>query len=205
MAVCSHRTVIGQDADRVWEAIRRFDQYEWAGDVRDVRIENGVSADSVSAIRSFDIGDTRVRELLLAHSDADRSYTYTYCGSTPIDNFRATLRVIPGPPLVPIATVEYSASFDCPVGDERRWTAMLEASFAKSLDALRAHLVENVSRDTLAQPDLTEMWKRRVAEDSRYWQPRGSGASAAPPAIPSAPKHDFDTLWKTIQNTARGC
>lgn len=205
MAICFHRIVIGEDADRVWQAIRRFDQYEWAGDVHDVRIENDVPAHAVGAVRSFAIGDTRVRERLLAHSDPNRSYTYTYGGPTPIDNFRATLRVIPGPPCVPMSTVEYSARFDCPGRDERCWTAMLEASFAKSLNALRARLAENVVTDTVAQPDFTQMWKWRVAEDSRYWQPRGASASEAPATAPSAPTHDADTLWKTIQNAARGC
>jgi hypothetical protein len=198
MAVCSHSIVIGQDADRVWQAIRRFDQYEWAGDVHDVRIENDVQPDNVGALRSFAIGDTRVRERLLAHSDADRSYTYTYCGHPPIENYRATLRVMPGPPCVPITIVEYSARFDCPDGDERRWTAMLKASFARSLDALRASLTDNVSTD-----NSTQIWERRVAEDSQYWRPR-TAASAAPTTAPSAPDDDLDKLWRTIQNAARG-
>jgi Polyketide cyclase / dehydrase and lipid transport len=202
-AACSQSIVIGRDADRVWQAIRRFDAYEWAGDVRDVRIENDVPADRVGALRSFAIGDARVRERLLAHSDADRSYTYTCCGHMPIDNYRATLRVMPGPPCVPIAIVEYSARFDCPDGDERRWRAMLQASFARSLDALRASLAANVSMDNPAQPDLKEMWKRRVAEDSRYWQPRTSAATAPATADP-VPSDDLNWLWKTIENAARG-
>lgn len=201
MAACSHRIVIGQDADRLWQVIRRFDRYEWAGDVRDVRIENGVQPDGVGAVRSFAIGDTRVRERLLAHCDADRSYTYAYCGHTPFENYRTTLRVMPVSPCLPIAIVEYSARFDCPDGDERRWAAMLKASFARSLDALQASLGENALTDNLAQ--FTEMWKRRVADDSRYWQPRTT-AAAAPATATSAPRDDLDRLWRTIENAARG-
>src|SRR5271166_5160817 len=101
MAAFSQMTVVSQHADKVWKAIRRFDQCEWAGPMRDVRIENATPPDAAGAIRSFTVGDMLLRERLLDHSDADRSYTYTWCERLPMENFRATLRVAPVLPTVP--------------------------------------------------------------------------------------------------------
>jgi hypothetical protein len=44
-----YRTLIEHGADRVWGAIRCFDRYGWAGDVRDVQMENGEHGNSIGA------------------------------------------------------------------------------------------------------------------------------------------------------------
>ena len=46
-------------------------------------LSKGKSGDAVGAIRNVRIGDTCIRQRLLAHSDLDRSYTYGFCEPSP--------------------------------------------------------------------------------------------------------------------------
>jgi hypothetical protein len=144
MISVDYRTLIEHGADRVWRAIRCFDRYEWAGDVRDVQIENGEHGNSIGAVRCFAIGDARFRHQLLAHSDDDRCYTYSSCAPPPIAQFRATLHVFPAR-IAHVALgnrswVEWRAFFNCGEADRPRWAALLSHSFARSLESLRWYL-----------------------------------------------------------------
>jgi hypothetical protein len=98
--------------------------------------------DAVGSIRSVAIGDLRIRQQLVAHSDIDRSYTYDAREPYrfPVQNFRATLRVTP---VVDgsRAFVEWWATFDCAPDERDRWTAYFEhEGFATWLRSLRARL-----------------------------------------------------------------
>ena len=75
MAKSYYSVVLNHPAQDVWAAIRRFDHYAWAGVLDETLIEEGKAGDQVSAIRRFIISDRTIRQVLLAHSDLDRSYT----------------------------------------------------------------------------------------------------------------------------------
>lgn len=81
------------------------------------------------------------------------------------------------------------------------WTAAI----GRDADRIRAAIRHEPEPGAVAgegaagAPDLEELWRRRVAEDRRYWEPGASGASA-----PAAAKPDVEWLWKTIRDAARG-
>ena len=140
MAKAFYSTVLGHPADAVWTVIRPFDHYAWAGVEGETIIEAGKVGDQVGAIRRVDLGgDKVIRQVLLAHSDIERSYTYAFCGAAPfpVSNYVATIRVTP---VVDSghAFVEWSATFDCAAEEYERWTKYFEREgFAKWLAALR--------------------------------------------------------------------
>ena len=143
MAKSYYSTVFGQTANQVWTVIRDFNNYQvWVEGTGESSIEEGKSGDADGAIRTVHVGDTTIRQRLLAHSDRDRFLTYEFCNpdSTPVRNYEATLRVTPitdGDR----AFVEWWASFDCAPDEYDRWTTFYERSFAQWLESLRAHLV----------------------------------------------------------------
>jgi hypothetical protein len=142
LAKAYYSTVIEQPAARVWNVIRSFDSYEWAGGVSETHMEDGKAGDAVGGIRSFRYSGQSMRQRLLAHSDLDRSYTFELCAPNPfpLHNYQATLRV------TPItdgnrAFVEWWATFDCTDDERDYWTTFLENDgFAAWLGGLRAHL-----------------------------------------------------------------
>jgi hypothetical protein len=84
MAKSYYSLVLDHPAQDVWTVIRPFDHYAWAGVESETVIESEKAGDQVSAIRRVTMGDTVIRQILLAHSDADRSYTYAFCDPSPI-------------------------------------------------------------------------------------------------------------------------
>ena len=136
-----YSTVFSRSSDQVWSFIRDFGHYKWAGVVNECHIEDGKSGDAVGCIRHVELGDRSIRQRLLAHSDIERFYTYTFCEPIPFPwrDFVATLRVIPitdGDR----ALVEWSARFDCADDAHDRWHDHLTRSFGKWLESLRTHL-----------------------------------------------------------------
>lgn len=126
-------------ADDVWAVIRPFDHYAWAGVESQTTIEDDKAGDQVSAIRRVVAGERIIRQKLLAHSDVDRSYTYSLCDPLPfsVRNYVATIRVAP---IVETgqAFVEWGATFDCGADEYDHWTRYFEKEgFAKWLAALR--------------------------------------------------------------------
>jgi hypothetical protein len=136
-----YSTIFEQSADHVWSVIRDFGHYSWAGVPGETVIEDGRSGDSVGCIRAFRAGDVTIRQKLLAHSDRDRSFTYTLCDPVhlPLRDYVATVRVTPVTD-GDRAFVEWSAIFDCADSEHTRWHAHFMASFRTWLEALREHL-----------------------------------------------------------------
>jgi Polyketide cyclase / dehydrase and lipid transport len=139
MARSYYSTVFDQSASRVWDAIRDFGGYRvWIPDA-DASIEDGRAGDAVGAVRDVRIGDLRIRQQLVAHSDVERSYSYTALEPLrfpEVHNFLATLRVTP---VVDgdRAFVEWWVSFDCSTDELDRWTKQFADMFAGWLESLR--------------------------------------------------------------------
>jgi len=142
MARAYYSTVFEQTADQVWAVIRDFNNYTvYVDGGGESHIEEGKAGDADGAIRNVRLGDTTIRQRLLAHSDRDRFQTYAFCDPIPNSprNYEATLRVTP---IVDgdKAFVEWWATFDCPADEYDHWTAFYTNSFAKWLGSLRASL-----------------------------------------------------------------
>jgi hypothetical protein len=143
MAEAFYSIVLDHPADSVWSVIRPFDHYAWAGVQGNTTIEHGKAGDQVGAIRCVELPDRVIRQVLLAHSDIDRSYTYAFDGAPPqpVRNYVATLRVIP---VIESGQtfVEWRARFDCLFADETdRWIEHFEhQGFAVWLSALRTFM-----------------------------------------------------------------
>jgi hypothetical protein len=143
MARAYASTVIDASADDVWARVRDFNGLStWiSGFVVKSEIEGGRTGDQVGAIRSFELGDgTHIREQLVSHSDADRSYTYNF-QKTPfdVDNYLATLRVTPvtdgGK-----AFMEWWTTFDCNRDEQEKYIGIFANDvFQGGFDSLKAH------------------------------------------------------------------
>ena len=139
MAKSYYSIALDNSAEEVWAVIRPFDHYAWAGVESETIIEAGKAGDQVAAIRRVTVGDKVIRQILLAHSDLNRSYTYAPCDppSFPLRNYIATIRVAS---IVETnkAFVEWWATFDCAADEYDRWTKHFKKEgFAKWLAALR--------------------------------------------------------------------
>jgi carbon monoxide dehydrogenase subunit G len=91
-------SVVDAPAEKVWGFIRRFDAVaNWLPFVNASPIEDGGDPTRVGCIRIVTQTDGAVfREVLVALSDAERSYSYTFVGSpVPVRNHRTTVRVQP--------------------------------------------------------------------------------------------------------------
>ena len=137
-------TVIDLPADRVWAMVRDFNGLAtwWSGMVTDSEIEEGKGGDQVGAVRSFHLKDgAHLRERLLSHSDAERTYSYNF-EKTPfeVQNYHATLRVTPVTDGNK-SFVEWWTTFDCPPEKSAEWIKTFSKGiFQAGLDALKAHL-----------------------------------------------------------------
>jgi len=133
--------IIDRPAEAVWQIIRPFDHYAWAGVTGETTIEGGKQGDQVSAVRIVDTGSGRIiRQKLLAHSDVKRSYTYSFDGWVPfpVHDYVATIRVAPIGDGSAQAFVEWWATFDCALEWRRPWTDhFTNEGFAKWLAALK--------------------------------------------------------------------
>jgi len=90
--------VIHASAEKVWTRIRRFDAVaDWLPFVKSSPIEDGGDPTRVGCVRVLTQTDGEVfREVLVALSDAERSYSYTFVSSpVAVSNHRTTLRVLP--------------------------------------------------------------------------------------------------------------
>ncbi len=158
MARSYYSIVLDHPADAVWAVIRPIDHYAWAGVESDTIVEQGKTGDQVSAVRRVASGANIIRQVLLAHSDVDRSYTYGFCGAAPfpVRDYEATIRVVPV-----IADdrsfVEWWATFDCAIEERDRWIRHFEREgFAKWLAALRRFMsnrgVRREAKSQIASP-----------------------------------------------------
>jgi len=146
MARSYYSTVLDQSAAEVWAVIRPFDHYSWAGVPGETVIEAGKAGDQVGAVRRIVTGDRTIRQILLAHSDRDRSYSYAFCDQPPVRDYTATIRITP---VVDSgkAFVEWWATFDCATDESARWTGYFEKEgFAKWLAALRQFMRDRMGK-----------------------------------------------------------
>ena len=142
MARTYYSTVFDRSAAEVWAHIRDFGHYAWAGVPGETVIEGGKPGDAVGAVRNVDLGERHIRQRLVAHSDAERFYTYDFLDPVPfpIKDYRATLRVTPVTD-GDRAFVEWSAIFDCAEDAREHWASHLaNEGFARWLGALRKSL-----------------------------------------------------------------
>ena len=148
MAKSHYSLVLDHPAEEVWAVIRPFDHYAWAGVPGATNIEAGKAGDQVGAVRRVSTGAGTIRQVLLAHSDAQRSYTYALCDPAPfpVRNYTATIRVAP---VVEgnRSFVEWWATFDCAADEYDRWTRhFAHEGFAKWLAALREFMSRRQAR-----------------------------------------------------------
>src|SRR5258708_14267904 len=144
MARSYYSVMLYHPADEVWAVIRPFDHYAWAGVESETIIERGKAGDQVGAVRQVSFGGNVIRQVLLAHSDIERSYSYAFCGAPPfpVRDYVPTIRVTP---IVAdgAAFVEWWATFDCAAEDRDKWVRHFEQEvFAKCPPAL-PHFLSN--------------------------------------------------------------
>ena len=104
-------------------------------------IEAGKSGDAVGAVRNVLYQGKRIRQKLLAMSDVERSQTYEFAdaGTIPVQNYRATLR------LMPVVDgdrtfVEWWGTFDCEPERREEQVGFFRESFARWSGSLRRKL-----------------------------------------------------------------
>lgn len=97
MAKAYYSSVLNHPAEEVWAVIRPFDHYAWACVQSETAVEAGKAGDQVGAIRRIATREKIIRQILLAHSDFERSYTYALCDPPPfpVRNYVATIRIAP--------------------------------------------------------------------------------------------------------------
>lgn len=133
-------TVLNASQHEVWSLLRDFNGLPaWHPGVADSIIEDGRAGDQVGSVRSMHLQDgAHLRERLLAHSDAERAYSYNF-ETTPFDvaNYQATLRVTPVTD-GDRSFVEWWTNFDCEPAKIDRWVHTFAGIVFKSgLDALK--------------------------------------------------------------------
>lgn len=130
--------VVDAPAGKVWTTIRRFDAVaEWLPFVKSSLIEDGGDPTRVGCVRILTQTDGEVfREVLLALSDAERFYSYTFVSSpVPVRDHRTTLRVLP------ITDgnrsyVEWSSRFDIDPTYEAQLVDLMNRNFVNGLQSL---------------------------------------------------------------------
>lgn len=135
-------SVIDAPIAETWKTIRRFDAVaELLPFVESSPIEDGRDPTSVGAVRVVTQTDGGVfREVLVAHSDAERFYSYTFVGSpVPVRNHLTTLR------LSPITDGdrtlgEWSSQFEATEADGTELAKLMERNFLVGLRALDSRL-----------------------------------------------------------------
>ena len=136
-------TVLQHPADRVWAVLRDFNGLAtwFSGAVSESHIEDGLSGLTIGAVRSFQMGDSRIRERLRALSDIDRSYSYEFCEPAPfpVTGYLATVKVTPVSD-AGHALVEWWADFDCAPDERGHWKGFFAGEvFAPALGGLREY------------------------------------------------------------------
>jgi hypothetical protein len=133
-------SVIDAPEDKVWALIRRFDAVtEWLPFVKSSPIENGGDPTCVGCIRVLTQTDGEVfREVLLALSDAERFYSYTFVSSpVPVRNHCTTLKVSPVTD-GSRSYVEWSSNFEIDPQYEAQLVDLMNSNFLTGLRSLAA-------------------------------------------------------------------
>ena len=138
-------SVVAAPAEKVWATIRRFDAVaDWLPFVKSSPIEDGGDPTRVGCVRILTQTNGGVfREVLVALSDAERFYSYTFVSSpVSVRNHRTTLRVLP------ITDgnrsyIERSSRFDIDPEHEAQLVDLMNRNFFAGLRAL----AEKMARD----------------------------------------------------------
>ena len=143
-------SVVNAPAEEVWATIRPFDAVvDWLPFVKSSPIEDGGDPTRVGCVRVLTQADGEVfREVLVALSDAERSYSYTFVSSpVPVRNHQTTLRVLPitdGDR----SYVEWSSRFEIDPKYETRLVNLMNQNFLAGL----RNLAKEFSRGGTASP-----------------------------------------------------
>jgi hypothetical protein len=149
-----YSTVFEQTADHVWAVVRDFNDYpRYIEGVDESVIEDDKPGDCVGAIRRFRYGGEWIRQRLVAHSDADRNFTYAGLepfrfpelnedeGMAPPSaiDYEGTLRVTP---VIDgnRSFIEWWLTFDCGPDECERWKAFLLKAIPQWIGSLKSHL-----------------------------------------------------------------
>ncbi len=135
-------SVIDAPPAMVWDVIRPFDApAAWLPFVQSSPLEEGHEATATGAVRTVTQTDGGVfKEVLVAHSDADMFYAYTFVGSPiPVRDHRTTLA------LRPITDGdrtlgEWSSRFGIAPDAEAELVGLMEKNFLAGLRALDERL-----------------------------------------------------------------
>jgi hypothetical protein len=142
----SYSVVLDRPAADVWDVVRDFNSYPiWVDGVDDSHIEDGLSGTSVGCVRNFAMGEIRTRQRLLAHSDAERFFSYESCRPTELDDsgtVRTMSHYVGTIHLRPITEgdrcfVEWSSRYDCADQDADFWADWWSTSLPTWLGSLR--------------------------------------------------------------------
>src|SRR6266704_6746398 len=133
-------SVVDAPAEKVWAMIRRFDAVaDWLPFVRSSPIEDCGDPTRVGCVRVLTQTDGEVfREVLVALSDAERFYSYTFVSSpVPVRDHCTTLRVLP------ITDgnrsyVEWSSRFEIAPEREAQLVDLMNRNFLAGLRSLAA-------------------------------------------------------------------
>lgn len=170
MAKAHFSMVIDNSPEAVWAVIRPFDHYAWAGVETRVSIEGGKAGDQVGAIRRFEINGRVTKQVLRAHSDIERSYSYAFEGPCPfpVEDYQATIRIVPitadGRSLV-----EWWATFDCDLDERAQWVEHFEQrGFKVWLEALRRFMDATVSQQAAQNENRASSGVARINARLRW-------------------------------------
>jgi uncharacterized protein YndB with AHSA1/START domain len=140
--------VLPASIETVWKMVRDFNGLpKWAPAVARSEIENGLSADVVGCVRSFQLHDGgHIRERLLALDDRHHSLTYNFeKPAFPVKNYIATLR-LHAVTATDQTFAEWTATFDEAPGDEGKYERIVsEDVFAANFKNLHSILVRRKS------------------------------------------------------------
>jgi polyketide cyclase/dehydrase/lipid transport protein len=156
MSIAYYSTVLDQPAAQVWSLIRDFNNYpRYVDGVDHSLIENDKPGDAVGAVRRFRYDGRWIRQRLVAHSDAERSFTYAglepfgfpappYTASVEppaaID-YEGTLRVTP---VVDgnRSFLEWWVSYDAAPRDGETWQSFLVEAISQWASSLKNHVAQ---------------------------------------------------------------
>jgi hypothetical protein len=128
-------SVVDAPAEKVWAIIRLFDAVaDWLPFVKSSPIEDGGDPTRVGCVRVLTQTDGEVfREVLVALSDAERFYSYTFVSSpVAVRNHRTTLRVL----LITDGNrsyVEWSSRFEIDPEHETQLADLMDRNFLAGL------------------------------------------------------------------------
>jgi NADPH2:quinone reductase len=128
---------------RVWEVLRDFNGHDkWHPAVASSRLEEGDAGDRIGAVRDFRLADgSRIREQLLALSDAETSFVYCILEApTPLYNYTASVR-LRAVTDEDACLWQWSARFDPPAADRERLSRFIaDDIFEAGFRAIRSLL-----------------------------------------------------------------